>query len=94
MLDDDRHVQDDSELAKYAVLGHTLADLEGDLAKLRPGLKKQLLPAEKVRLEALALRAEHARMTSKEKQRHAAFLARRGYSWSLISRCLAVEEAF
>lgn len=30
----------------------------------------------------------------KEKQRHAAFLARRGYSWSLISRCLAVEEAF
>ena len=61
--DDDRHVQDDSELAKYAVLGHTLADLEGDLAKLRPGLKKQLLPAEKVRLEALALRAEHALMT-------------------------------
>ncbi len=63
VLDDDRHVQDDSELAKYAVLGHTLADLEGDLAKLRPGLKKQLLPAEKVRLEALALRAEHALMT-------------------------------
>ncbi len=65
VMDDNRHFQDDSELAKYAVLGHTLADLEGDIAKLKPGLAKQLSPAEKVRFEALMLRAEHALLTLK-----------------------------
>ena len=63
VMDDNRHVQDDSELAKYAVLGHTLADLEMDIAKLKPGFAKQLLPVERARLSALALRAEHALLT-------------------------------
>ena len=47
------------------MLGHTLADLEGDIEKLKPGLGKQLLPAERARLSALALRAEHALLTFK-----------------------------
>lgn len=63
VMDDNRHMQDDSEMAKYAVLGHTLYDLESDLAKLRPGLDKNLLPMERVRFSALALRAEHALLT-------------------------------
>jgi len=63
VMDDGRHMQDDSEMAKYAVLGHTRADLEGDIAKLRPGLEKQLSPSERTRFSALALRAEHALLT-------------------------------
>ena len=65
VMEDDRHIQDDSELAKYAVLGHTRKDLERDLERLKPGLAKALAPVEKARFSALVLRAEHALLTFK-----------------------------
>ena len=54
---------DDSELGKFAVSGHTLADLEAELALLRPGLEKQLAAQDRVRFSRLALRAENAVLT-------------------------------
>ncbi len=54
---------DDSELGKFAVSGHTFADLEAELALLRPGLEKQLAAQDRVRFSRLALRAENAVLT-------------------------------
>ena len=62
---EERHMLDDSEMAKYAVYGHTLADLEGDLETLRPGQERNLSSAEFNRYRLLAMRAKHAVLTMK-----------------------------
>ena len=52
-------VLDDGELGKYAISGHTEKDLAADINLLKEGLKKELSPAEKTRLNALIICAEH-----------------------------------
>ena len=54
---------DDSELSKFAAGGHTLADLETELAILKPGLEKTLAPADALRFKRLVLRAENSVLT-------------------------------
>lgn len=54
---------DDSELDKFAYAGHSLADLEAELAILRPGLEKPLDARDRVRFSRLVMRAEHAVLT-------------------------------
>ena len=51
---------DDSEVAKFAVKGHTRAELEEDLAALAPGRDKALGAADARRYRRLCLQAEHA----------------------------------
>ena len=54
---------DDSELAKFAVGGHTEKDLETDLAGLSFRDFHKLTPHEKRRYDKLRLRAENALLT-------------------------------
>ena len=58
-----RNMLDDSELSKFAAGGHTLADLETELAILKPGLEKTLAPADALRFKRLVLRAENSVLT-------------------------------
>ncbi len=58
-----RNMLDDSELSKFAAGGHTLADLETELAILKPGLDKTLAPADALRFKRLVLRAENSVLT-------------------------------
>ena len=56
-------ILDDGELSRFAVGGHTLFDLEAELAILKPGLARKLAPLEALRFRRLYLRAEHAILT-------------------------------
>lgn len=58
--EDNRHMLDDSELSKFAVLGHTQADLDGDLELLRRGVGLGMSDREASRFRRLVLRARHA----------------------------------
>ncbi len=65
VLEDDRHMLDDSELSKYAFLGYTAGDLESDCAVLAKGNAMELEPAARKRFNGLVLRAENALLTIK-----------------------------
>ena len=65
VMETDRHMLDDSELAKYAFLGCTVADLEADCAVLAKGQAMALDSASKKRFRRLVLRAENALLTIK-----------------------------
>lgn len=54
---------DDSQLSTEAVCGQTVAELEGDLAVLRPALEKPLSDGERKRVERLVRQARHALMS-------------------------------
>ena len=101
VLETDRHMLDDSELSKYAFLGCTAADLEGDCALLAQGEAMALDSADRKRFGRLVLRAENALLTIKflvasKGRNEAAFMeaAKALYDFRLKNRLALGNDGF